>query len=277
MIDSHTHLYAGEFLTAEQPRHPKKGAELPPPMPTPDGGSEAVVRALAAGIEHLIFPANSLPENEPMKRLAARFPGKISMAMGLHPTELTDNPDEALDIVETELRSNPGLYCAVGEIGVDLYWEQENRDRQMAAFRRQCLWALDLDLPIIIHCRNALPEVLEVLRSLPAMPRGVFHSFGGTVEDVAAIREVGDFYFGINGIVTFKNSTLPAVLPAIGIDRILLETDSPYLAPTPFRGRRNESAYLPAICSAVATALSLPMQTVDDLTTRNARTLFRLP
>lgn len=277
MIDSHTHLYAAEFLTEEQPRHPKKGTVLPPPTPTPHGGREAVERAFAAGIDHLIFPANSLPENEPMKLLAKQFPGKISMAMGLHPTELTDNPDAALDIIEAELRNNPNLYCAVGEIGVDLYWEPENRDRQMAAFRRQCLLALELDLPIIIHCREALPEVLEVLRSLPAIPRGVFHSFGGSLDDVASIRAVGDFYFGINGIVTFKNSNLSALLPSIGIDRILLETDSPYLAPVPYRGRRNESAYLPAICDAVAAALSLPSPTVADRTAANTRALFRLP
>lgn len=277
MIDSHTHLYAAEFLTAEQPRHPKKGAPLPPPDPTPDGPAQAVGRALESGVEHLIFPANSLPENEPMKMLARRFPSRVSMAMGLHPTELTENPDEALDIIEAELLGNPGLYCAVGEIGVDLYWEPENRSRQMAAFRRQSLLALDLNLPVIIHCRNALPEVLEVLRSLPKVPRGVFHSFGGNIEDVALIRQVGDFYFGINGIVTFKNSTLPSVLPAIGLDRILLETDSPYLAPVPFRGRRNESSYLPAICEAVAAALSTTPSEVDRVTSANARTLFSLP
>lgn len=276
MIDSHTHLYAAEFLTEEQPRHPKKGVVLPPPSPTPLGGEEAVQRALDAGVEHLVFPANSLPENEPMKRLAARFPGKISMAMGLHPTELTDNPDAALDIIEKELRCNPGLYCAVGEIGVDLYWEPENRERQMSAFRRQCQLAVELDLPIIIHCREALTEVLEVLKSLPKVPTGVFHSFGGTGKDVERIREVGDFYFGINGIVTFKNSSLPTVLPSIGLDRILLETDSPYLAPVPFRGRRNESSYLPAICSAVATALNLPMADVATATTHNTRRLFNI-
>lgn len=276
MIDSHTHLYAAEFLTAEQPRHPKKGTVLPPPESTPDGPAQAVERALKAGIEHLVFPANSLPENEPMKQLAARFPGKVSMAMGLHPTELTENPAAALDMIEAELRANPGLYCAVGEIGVDLYWEQDNRQQQMEAFRRQCLLALNLSLPIIIHCREALPEVLEVLRSLPEVPGGVFHSFGGCEEDVAAIREVGDFYFGINGIVTFKSSSLPGVLPSIGLDRILLETDSPYLAPVPFRGRRNESAYLPAICHAVAAALSDTPEQVDLITSANTRTLFSL-
>lgn len=276
LIDSHTHLYCDEFLTEEQPRHPKKGTVLPPPAPTPRGGEEAVQRALEAGVSHLVFPANALYEIEPMKRLAARFPGKISMAMGLHPTELTDDPDAALDIIEKEFATNPGVYRAVGEIGIDLYWEPENRDRQMRAFDRQCRLALRLGLPVIIHCRDGLDEVLEVLQGLPAVPQGVFHSFGGTVEDVARIRQTGDFHFGINGILTFKNSTLPAVLPSIGIDRILLETDSPYLAPVPYRGRRNQSAYLPAIAAAVAAALSLPLETVAAKTAANTRRLFNL-
>lgn len=276
LIDSHTHLYCDEFLTEEQPRHPGKGVVLPPPAPTPDGGAEAVMNALAAGVCHLVFPANAIPEIGPMKRLAAKFPGKISMAMGLHPTELTDNPDAAIGIIEKEIEENPGLYRAVGEIGIDLYWEPENRDRQMAAFDRQCRLALRNDLPVIIHCRDGLDETLEVLEGLPAMPRGVFHSFGGSVGDVARIRGAGDFHFGINGILTFKNSTLPAVLPAIGIDRILLETDSPYLAPVPYRGRRNQSAYLPAIAAAVAAALSLPIETVAARTSANTRRLFNI-
>lgn len=276
LIDSHTHLYCDEFLTEEQPKHPKKGVVLPPPAPTPRGGKEAVERALQAGVTHLLFPSNALGEIGPMKRLAALFPGKISMAMGLHPTELTDNPDAAIDVIEQELDDNPGLYKAVGEIGIDLYWEPENRERQMRAFDRQCRIALRHRLPIIIHCREGLDEVLEVLRGLPAMPQGVFHSFGGTVEDVARIRETGDFHFGINGILTFKNSTLPSVLPSIGIDRILLETDSPYLAPVPYRGRRNQSAYLPAIAAAVADTLSLTLEEVAATTTANTRRLFNI-
>lgn len=276
LIDSHTHLYCDDFLTEEQPRHPKKGTILPPPAPTPRGGEEAVERALNAGVSHLVFPANALYEIDPMKSLAAKFPGKISMAMGLHPTELTDNPDDALDIIEKEVETNPSAYCAIGEIGIDLYWEPGNRDRQMKAFERQCRLALRHNLPIIIHCRDGLNETLEVLSNLPEVPHGVFHSFGGSEGDVARIRQVGDFYFGINGIVTFKNSTLPTILPAIGLDHILLETDSPYLAPTPFRGRRNQSAYLPAIADAVARALNLPLEQVANQTTENTRKLFKI-
>ncbi len=285
MIDSHTHLYCNEFLTAERPGHLKKGVPAPTPVPTPYGPEEAVERALAAGVEHLVFPANALGEIAPMKRLAACFPGKITMAMGLHPTELTDDPDAALDIIEKELATNPGLYRAVGEIGIDLYWEPENRERQMRAFDRQCRMALRYNLPVIIHCRDGLDETLEVLKSLPAVPSGVFHSFSGTPQDVERIRSTGDFYFGINGIVTFKNSNFNTAgpdgrslspLPAIGLDRILLETDSPYLAPVPCRGRRNESAYLPYIARAVAANLGLPLSDVTAASTANARRLFRI-
>lgn len=274
LIDSHTHLYCDDYLTEEQPKHPKKGIVLPPPMPTPAGGEEAVRLALDAGVGHLLFPANALGEIEPMKRLAAKFPGKISMGMGLHPTELTDDPASAIGIIEREIDENRGLYHAVGEIGIDLYWEPQHRERQMEAFDRQCRIALRHNLPVIIHCREGLDETLEVLDGLPETPRGVFHSFGGTVEDVERIRRTGDFHFGINGIVTFKNSKLGEVLPSIGIDRILLETDSPYLAPVPFRGRRNQSAYLPAIASAVATYMSLPLEEVAEKTTANTRRLF---
>lgn len=277
LIDSHTHLYSTDFLTTERPRHPKKGVVVPPPQPTPMGCEEAVQRALDAGVEHLLFPSNALDEIAPMKALAAKFPCKISMAMGLHPTELTDDPAGAIDIIEREIEENPGLYCAVGEIGIDLYWEPENRDRQMQAFDRQCRIALKHNLPIIIHCRDGLDATLEVLRGLDKVPAGVFHSFGGTLEDVEKIRAVGDFYFGINGIVTFKNSTLPAQLPEIGLHRILLETDSPYLTPAPYRGRRNESAYLPYIAQAVADALSTPLSIVAQTTSANTRRLFRLP
>lgn len=276
LIDSHTHLYCDDYLTEEQPRHPGKGVALAPPAPTPDGGEEAVRRALDAGVTHLVFPANALQEIGPMKRLAAKFPGKITMAMGLHPTELTDDPGKALDTIEREIEDNPGLYHAVGEIGIDLHWQPQHRQRQMEAFDRQCRLALRHDLPVIIHCRDGLPETLEVLQGLPSVPRGVFHSFGGTVEDVERIRQVGDFHFGINGILTFKNSTLRDVLPSIGIDRILLETDSPYLAPVPFRGRRNQSAYLPAIAEAVATSLSLPLEKVAAATSASTHRLFNI-
>ena len=164
---------------------------------------------------------------------------------------------------------------AVGEVGIDLYWDATFRREQMEAFAMQVEKARELGLPVIIHCRDGLDEVLEVLAGYRGVP-AVFHSFGGTAQDVERIRALGDYWFGINGIVTFKNSKLREVLPAIGLDRLLLETDSPYLAPVPNRGKRNESAFLPHIAAHIAQHLGLTTTQVAEATTANARQFFRL-
>lgn len=256
MIDTHTHLYLPEFADGD------------------GGGSAAVRRALAAGVTHLIFPNVDLTTVEPMHRLAADFPDKVSCAMGLHPTEVNDDWRPALDRV-VEL-AETGSYVAIGEVGIDLYWDATFREQQMQALEQQGRLAKRLGLPMIIHCREGLAECVETLSGVPGI-RGVFHSFGGTDDDVELIRKrLGDWYFGINGIVTFKNSKLRRTLPAIGIDRLLLETDSPYLAPVPHRGKRNESAYLPCICAHIADSMGLDAAEVDEITTRSARTLFNL-
>lgn len=255
MIDTHTHLYLPDFDT--------------------DGstGDDAVERAVAAGVEYMIFPNVDLTTIEPMEAMAARHPGRISCAMGLHPTEVNDGWREALATVSNRLAEHRDRYVAVGEVGIDLYWDKTYEDAQMQVFDAQVAQAVALDLPIIIHCREGLEQTLEVLSAHPEA-RCVFHSFGGTVEDVEAIRRHGDHYFGINGIVTFKNSKLASVLPAIGLDRILLETDSPYLAPVPHRGKRNESAFLPATCAYVAQAMGLTSGEVDAGTTASACRFF---
>lgn len=256
LIDTHTHLYLENF--------------------NPDGGGhEAVLRALAAGVGHMIFPNVDLSTIEPMEALADSFPAAVSCAMGLHPTEVGADWQETLAKIEEKFSRGTRRYVAVGEVGIDLYWDTTFRAEQMLAFERQCRLAAEYGLPVIIHCREGLAETLEVLRAV-APVQAVFHSFGGTVEDVEAIRAVGDFYFGINGIVTFKNSGLREVLPVIGLDRLLLETDSPYLAPVPKRGRRNESAYLPYICAFIAQAMGRSAETIAAATTTNARRLFSL-
>lgn len=254
MIDTHTHLYLPEFEE--------------------DGEVSAVKRALDAGVEHLVFPNVDLNTVEPMTRLAAAFPNQISCAMGLHPTEIDDNWKENLNRI-FEIIGSGNRYVAIGEVGIDLYWDKTYRDAQMLAFSLQAAKAVELGLPLIIHCRDGLDEVLEVLKDYPGV-QAVFHSFGGTEADVDRIRALGDFYFGINGIVTFKNSKLRDVLPAIGIDRILLETDSPYLAPVPHRGKRNESAFIPHIAAHIAQSMEIPFATVDSTTTLNARNLFKI-
>lgn len=255
MIDTHTHLYLPEFDA--------------------DGGGEAAVRrAVAAGVETMIFPNVDLSTVEPMNTLAAKFPSNIKCAIGLHPTEIKDGWEDTLNAV-FETGGSVSGYVAIGEIGIDLYWDKTFRDEQMKAFDEQCKKAVDSGLPIIIHCREGLDEVLEVVSGHPGI-EGVFHSFGGTERDVERIRVLGDFYFGINGIVTFKNSKLREAIPSIGINRILLETDSPYLSPVPHRGKRNESAYLLHICAHIAQHLQMESAKVADATTANAMRLFRL-
>ncbi len=253
LIDTHTHLYLDEF------------------QPSPQ---EAVVRAIEAGVEKMIFPNVDLTTINPMKELHGMFQHNTFMAMGLHPTEVKETWEADLRKVYDEFEANNDKYIAIGEIGIDLYWDKTYRHEQMIVLQRQFEWAVSSNLPVIIHCREGLDEILEVLDSMSQMPRGVFHSFGGTVEDVERIRRRGDFYFGINGIVTFKNSKLREVLPTIGVERILLETDAPYLAPVPHRGKRNESAYIIHTAAHIAQHLSLSVEQVAQSTSNNAQSLF---
>lgn len=252
-VDTHTHLYLPDF---EDPHG-------------------AVSRALAAGVGHLIFPNVDLGTIAPMKELHSAFSGSTSIAMGLHPTEIGGNWKEDLALIKAELDSGAN-YVAIGEIGIDLYWDKQFREEQMQAFRVQCEWAVERGVPVIIHCREGLDEILEVFDSMERVPAGVFHSFGGTVEDVERIRRRGDFYFGINGIVTFKNSKLRDTLPAIGAERLLLETDAPYLAPVPHRGKRNESAFIVHTAAYVANHLGMTVEELCNVTTANAARLFHI-
>lgn len=268
MIDTHTHLYLSDFNT--------------------DGDSPraAVDRAVEAGVDTLVMPNVDLSTIPLLKQLANERPETVRMAMGLHPTEVTADWRSHVDTIEAELTgADADRYVAIGEIGMDLYWDKSMRLQQMEAFDRQARLGAQLGLPIIIHCREALNDTLQVIESLPTPPPAiVMHCFGGTADDVVEIRRraaaVPEIFFGIGGIVTFKKSTLPEVLPAIGIDNIVLETDSPYLAPVPYRGRRNESSYLPAIAAKIGSILfpGLPATEatalVAETTTAAARRLF---
>lgn len=252
-VDTHTHLYLDEF------------------QPSPEG---AVIRAIEAGVEKMVFPNVDISTIGPMKSLQSMFPQNIMMAMGLHPTEVRESWKDDLMTIEREL-SDSAIYVAIGEIGIDLYWDKTFVKEQMQVFEVQLQWAVDRQLPVIIHCRDGLKQILDVMDSFESrLPKCIFHSFGGTVEDVAQIRERGDFYFGINGIVTFKNSKLRDVLPIIGIERLLLETDSPYLAPVPHRGKRNESAYIVHTAAYIANVLGLTIDEVEHMTTANAFSVF---
>lgn len=256
LVDTHTHLYLEEFPDSE--------------------GAAAVRRALDAGIGKMIFPNVDRSTVEPMRALHARFTECTRMAIGLHPTEVNDSDiDSQLDFV-TEALNSGDKFVAIGEIGIDLYWDKTFRERQMQVLELQLLLAVDNRLPAIIHCREALDETLEVIAGLRDKPPLVFHSFGGDKKDVEKIRALCDPMFGINGIVTFKNSRLRETLPAIGIERIMLETDAPYLAPVPHRGKINRPSYLPHIAAHIAASMGLPLDDVAQSTTANARKFFNI-
>lgn len=253
LIDTHTHLYLDEFASDKM---------------------ETLQRAFDAGVEKLIFPNVGLSTIDPMRQLHAIFPNVTYMTMGLHPTEIGEMWRSDLKRIKFEFDNHCSDYVAIGEVGIDLYWDKTFRNEQIEAFSEQVDWSIENNLPLIIHCREGLSEVLDVLVSKTEKPRAVFHSFGGTIADVKTIRQVGDFYFGINGVITFKNSRLSEALPEIGIERIMLETDAPYLAPVPYRGKRNESAYIGKTAAKVAECFNLSIDDLSRLTSENAMRLF---
>ena len=252
MVDSHSHIYCDAF---------------------DEDREEVVKRARDAGVRHIVLPNESLESVPRLAALHEQYPDYISMTLGLHPEDIHDDYLDVLNQLRPLLDRYP--IVARGEIGIDLYWDKTWREEQKRALDIQLHWCHERDLPFIIHCRDGLDDILEVIDQLDCpVPRGVFHSFTGTPEDVNRIRERGDFYFGVNGIVTFKKSTVPQLLPVIGLDRLLLETDSPYLAPVPNRGKRNESANIPHICNFVAQAMGVSPEEVSTVTDRNAASLF---
>lgn len=264
MIDTHTHLYMDSFSKEE-----------------PDGCLAAVDRAVEAGVELMVLPAVDRESAAEVAALYAGRPQHTRTAMGLHPTEVGEDWQEELaDIIAT---LSPSAPVAIGEVGIDLYWDDSNLHLQKEAFIAQLLLAVEKGLPVIIHCRDGVEVCCECIEAAKAKLSGgnltplVFHSFTGSPEDVRRIRMVCDPYFGINGVVTFKNSgSLPEAVREIGIDRLLLETDSPYLAPVPKRGRRNESSFLSFINIRIAEILGISPDEVDSATTRNAKAFFRI-
>ena len=255
MIDTHSHIYLDDF---------------------DNDRDEVVNRARKAGIRHLIMPNVDLSTIDPLIAAHTRYAGYTSMAMGLHPTSVDGDFRDNLTAIRRLFDSH--RFVAIGEVGIDLYWDTTFAEQQKEAFDTQLHWAEELSLPVIIHCRDGLQAIIDVFRNYSGtLPCCVFHSFGGTREEVDLIRSFGDFYFGINGVVTFKNSKLSNVLPTIGIERILLETDCPYLTPVPFRGKRNESSYIPYIAAKIAESLNLSIEEVSQATDLNAGTLFPLP
>ncbi|MDE6339042.1 MAG: TatD family hydrolase [Muribaculaceae bacterium] len=253
MTDTHTHLYMDAYAGEE---------------------AEVVRRAIEAGVRLMVFPGVSPESHQAMMDLHRAFPGETRVALGLHPTELGEDWQNTLDSMEPLLEE--GAFSAIGEIGIDKHWDDSNVEDQKKAFARQLEWAQRYNLPVIIHCREGVEETLDVIKDLKGeLPKLIFHSFTSGPEDVRKIREVCDPWFGINGVVTFKNAKpLREALPLIGLDRMVLETDAPYLAPTPHRGERNESSYIPLILAKVAEILDIPAPEVERVTDLNAKNIF---
>jgi TatD DNase family protein len=253
MIDTHSHIYAEEFDSDR---------------------AEVIARAKAAGITKIILPnvdSESLPR---MLQLESEYPGYCFAAIGLHPTSVKENYAEELAIVKKELERRE--YVAIGEIGIDLYWDKSFLKEQIQVFVQQIEWALEYKLPVIIHVRDSFRETMDVLEQFRGKGlEGVFHSFTGTIDQAREIIEFGGFYIGINGIVTFKNSGLDAVVQQIDPRYLLLETDAPYLTPAPFRGKRNESEYLTLVATKLANTFNMNFNQLTKITTENAYKLFK--
>jgi TatD DNase family protein len=254
MIDSHSHLFLEEFS---------------------EDLSDVIARAKNAGVAKIFMPNIDSTTLEPLLDVCERYKGYCYPMIGLHPTSVGENYLCELDIVRRRLAEPDNPFVAVGEIGIDLYWDKTYELQQIDAFEQQVELALEYNLPIVIHAREAFNEVCSVIdRYRDTNLRGVFHSFTGTVDDALRLLGYKNFMIGVNGVLTFKKSTLPDVLPAIPLDRLLLETDSPYLTPVPFRGRRNESSYIEYTMRKVAEVYGMECEEVSNQTSENALTLF---
>ncbi|MEZ4738398.1 MAG: TatD family hydrolase [Flavobacteriales bacterium] len=255
-VDTHAHLYHGKF----------------------EADREAMVqRALDAGVGKLLLPNVDHESIDAMHALCEAFPEVCYPMMGLHPCSVTADNAAAMEEVERLLRTR--AYCAVGEIGIDLYWEKAWLTQQQAVFRQHLRWAKEFKLPVVIHCRESFAETIAIVEEENDDDlRGVFHCFTGTPEQAQRVIAVGGFYLGIGGVITYPKGGLAETMAIVGPDHCVLETDAPYLAPVPFRGKRNESAYIPHIAAKLAEATGRSEAEIERVTTANAQRLFdRVP
>jgi TatD DNase family protein len=251
ITDTHTHLFSSEF----------------------DGDRKEVIqRAIDAGVSRFFIPAIDSAYTQSMYDLEKAYPSTIFLMMGLHPTHVKDNYLEELQLVAEELSKRK--FFAVGEIGIDLYWDKTHLPQQQDAFRKQIQLAKQYKLPIVIHCREAFDEIFEILEEEKSPDLfGIFHCFSGTYEQ--ALQAISyNMKLGIGGVVTFKNGKIDQFLNQIDLKHLVLETDSPYLAPVPFRGKRNESSYLLHIVDKLAEIYKLPKEKIAQITTENSKEIF---
>ena len=249
--DTHTHLYSEEFA---------------------EDRSEMIGRALNKGVKRFFIPAIDASYTQKMYDLEQQYPDNIFLMMGLHPCYVKENYEAELAHVETELSRRK--FTAIGEIGIDLYWDKTTLEIQKIAFQKQIQWAKKYKLPINIHCREAFDEIFEVLELEKSDDLfGIFHCFSGTYEQ--ALQAISyNMKLGIGGVVTFKNGKIDQFLRRIDLKHIVLETDSPYLAPVPYRGKRNESSYVTLVAEKLSEIYELPLDEIARITTENSREIF---
>lgn len=253
MIDTHTHIYLSEFA---------------------EDMSGVIERARENNINRVFLPAIDSEHHDDLNALAARYPEFCYPMMGLHPCSVKAGYEKELDLVKELLGKN--RYYAIGEIGLDLYWDKSTYDIQLDAFKIQIEWSIDMDLPIVIHSRDAIDESIEALKPYKNRIRpGIFHCFTGNLPQAREIMDLG-FYMGIGGVLTYKKSDLPEVLAEIPMEYLVLETDAPYLSPVPYRGKRNEPSYMIKVAEKLAEIKGLTVSEIDSLTTANALSVFKL-
>ncbi|MBT6235478.1 MAG: TatD family hydrolase [Bacteroidetes bacterium] len=252
MIDTHAHLYAEEFDSDRE---------------------EVLMNAIECGITKILLPNIDETTIERLHQLSNSSDVCVPM-MGLHPCYVSSDYKTQLEIIKRQFEKHK--YVAVGEIGIDLYWDKSTQDIQKLAFLEQCRWAREFGLPIAIHSRDSTSLIIDLLKSNELENvGGVFHCFGGTIEEAKEVVDMG-FSLGIGGVLTFKNTTLREVLQHVSLDHIVIETDAPYLAPTPYRGKRNEPAYVIKVAEQLSYVYDLPLEHIIQRTTDNALTLFEL-
>lgn len=253
LIDTHCHLYLEEFDA---------------------DNTELIDKAKESGITALLLPNVDATTTERLYTLCDRYPDYAFPMMGLHPTSVDKDYASQLQEIEKQLHKRP--FCAIGEIGIDLYWDKTWLKEQKIVFEEQLRWSIEMQLPVAIHTRDAFPEVFDSIYKVgPEKLSGVFHSFSGKIEEWEEVKKLSNFMIGINGVVTFKNSGLAEVIKQSDLDRIVLETDAPYLAPVPFRGKRNEPTYLWETAKKVAETFQIPLEKLVERTTQNALKQFR--